>query len=130
MTHFTQHYAWLEILNSFLKTRLLYHRVKILLSSIMGLNMPRPRSRKLDLLVPVPRQGLLKAMMGHFGGLFNVTVAWDAREAHGASVWLQPGEVREVKVDLVSGSKGAESMGTGTGVSGLDLGPCSLAAWP
>ena len=43
----------------------------------MGLNMPRCRSRKLDLLVPVPRQGLLKATMGHFGGLFNVARAWD-----------------------------------------------------
>lgn len=67
--------------------------------------MPRCRSRKLELLIPVPRQGLLKAMMGRFGGLFNVAVARKPGETHWGSVWLQPGEVREVKVDLLSGSR-------------------------
>lgn len=53
----------------------------------------------------MPRQGLLKATVGHFGGLSNVAMALETQGGLSESIWLQPGKVREVQVDLVSGSR-------------------------
>lgn len=47
----------------------------------------------------------MKPTVGHFGGLSNVAVALETQRGSSESIWLQPGKVREVKVDLVSGSR-------------------------